>query len=318
MSDVHDKSFEEQKSRVELGNEASNELDLTEYGYVANQDDEANTSGQQDVANADEINEDVLLVTEERATGNAANKKSKITKNHIAIGMVVFIGLLVGYPILSNMLENSGTSETTGAVFVEEATAKAVSTPNQYAEPNGFGQTQSASFDYDGVKSDLVKVRESSDKAFSLISQNLKAKDTIIEELTQKHAELEVTLNKLTEVGSNQLVGQTQKLTQQDNAYKSLLARVQALESRNKKYEYKEKQEKEELVAKALRAKYEIISVIPGKAIIRNTNDGNEMNIVVGDAMQGFGRIKKIAITGCITFDNDEIYEPIGATCRNI
>jgi hypothetical protein len=67
-----------------------------------------------------------------------------------------------------------------------------------------------------------------------------------------------------------------------------------------------------------LRAKYEIISVIPGKAIIRNTNDGNEMNIVVGDAMQGFGRIKKIAITGCITFDNDEIYEPIGATCRNI
>jgi hypothetical protein len=327
MSKELDDSGESQGSRIELGNEASDELDLSVYGEQDIFSSEENQSETENNLNQSEHyeennditdNADLNLVAGERGDVSAGKNKSKINKNSIAIGMVVVLGVIIGAPIVSSMMESSSGSETTGAVFVAEEPVNVQSPHNQSAQPSSFGVAQSATFEFEGIKDEISVVKENSDKAFNLISQNLKSKDKIIEDLIQKYADLEVTLNNLSDVGSNQLVGQGQKIAQLERTINNLQTRMQAQEAANKKYENKRKQEKAELASRALRAKYEVVTVISGKARIRNTNDGSEMNIVNGDEIVGFGRIKNIAITGCITFDNNETYEPIGATCRNI
>lgn len=328
-----------QSERIEASNQATGELDFSLYAQ-GNNDEDSNVPELDLLTDFDGISLDNEMVMPEvspkkevqadqpesdttKQSHQVPAKKLMSTKNKIAVGLVTLIVVAIGYPIISEIMSSSGSEQpaisndfVAGNEFNDSVATNGKNTVN------GNQIKSQSPIESELLRSEIEQVKLNTEQAFVLVQQKLieaENKSRQQQELFMKElTELKSQYKHLSDSGTNQIVDQGQKIEELTAMNKKLQATVQSLANDNKKTKAKEKAENEKQMTLALRAKYEVITVISGKARIRNVNTGSELNIENGDEIDGFGKIKDIAITGCITFITNEKYEPIGASCRNI
>lgn len=332
-----------QSERIEASNHAAGELDLTSYAQSITDTDvnpqeldltDFEGIGLIDAQGAPEPVTAKGNQAEKRANESAKSaapnaqlpaKKGISTKNKVAGGLVLLLVIAIGYPIISAMMSSGGSSQpaisnefVSGSEYEQSGATNDQYQDNQNQMVSVNPKINEAAL----LRSELDQVKLNTEKAFVLVQQKfIEAENKSQQQIEQLNKELNELKNQykhLSDSGTNQIVDQGQKIEEIVAQNRKLQSSVQSIENENRKSKAKEKAEKEKQMTLALRAKFEVITVISGKARIRNVNTGNELNIEIGDEIDGFGKIKDIAITGCITFVTNEKYEPIGASCRNI
>lgn len=234
--------------------------------------------------------------------------KKGLTKNKILGIVLVGLAGTIGYPIIDAYLSSQAeTTVNSGAMnFVDKVEESKV---GQQHAPQ---QSVLADAKQAKIEQEMQDLKARYDAAFIALNDVLKEKDEKISILNEKLTALTNNAN----LGGEKLVEQNKRFENIEQSISSAVSRLAKIESGVAKRAKKEKEEKELKVAQALRAKFEVITVITGKIRLRNANTGNEQNYIVGDVIDGFGKISAIDISGCITLANNEKFEPIGATCN--
>ncbi|MBE8233450.1 MAG: hypothetical protein HAW67_06900 [Endozoicomonadaceae bacterium] len=156
--------------------------------------------------------------------------------------------------------------------------------------------------------SELERAQNNNTEAFFKIAERLKTLTEQKSKIQTSLTTLKNNLNEIVDTGDNQFINQAQKINKMNDQLGAEIAKVE-------KQVKKIKSDEAARNAKLSRDIHELISVIPGKAFIRNTKTGAEDSVEHGDRLKGYGVIKKIAISGCITLADGEKYQPINGQC---
>lgn len=311
-------------STLDAAQEGSGELDLSQFASDFDEHDELINNINLSVSQDDPI---VAPDTQERTAESKVqepkafindSKKSKADhsspkrkisgRTWFLVGMISLIVGAIGTPILMNIIENSDSDAlSTKSTFIETGPSQ----PN--VKSQDLKQINSnAPLEVENLKRQISELQQRNDKAFIAVKDALNAKDQEIEKLKGLIDNLQSSAS----TGGQKITEQSERYSRIEADQEKINSRLSKLESNAANAAKKAKAEHEKKIANALRAQYEVMTVITGKIRLRNANSGLEQNYSIGDELEGFGRIKEIAISGCITFDNKEKFEPIGANCK--
>ncbi|GGB66057.1 hypothetical protein GCM10011607_28450 [Shewanella inventionis] len=236
------------------------------------------------------------------AQGSEKGGKKKMSKNQLALYLVLGVVILFALLLFLQM----PSSEPSGPV--KKSTGFQVTSEPQSPAAVRTEVVLELEQQIRDLKNELKDTKEAVDEAFESIAVTLnnqqKTNTTLVEELKT----IKSSYDDLLSNGNNKFVDQSKKLNSiQTDFNAKLLSLKKDLES------FKEEQNNKLDISK--RKQYEVVSVVTGKALIRDISSGNELRIEVGTELSGFGVISDINITGCITFETGERYTPIKGRC---
>ncbi|MBO1897663.1 hypothetical protein HNW13_018150 [Shewanella sp. BF02_Schw] len=281
--------------------EAGNFPDSTEYV----DDDEIDAMLGNTVGNHREEDEAAALITNDGRpatdTVPGETKKKKLTKNQIALIVVVATFGFFALMLFIQMPSNPNTAVKSSSGFVPSHTAQ--------LEPILDSEVVlELKQDISDLKESIGSTKDSANEAFESIAISLKnlqaSNKAIIEEVTTVKSKYDDLLSN----GNNKYVDQSNKIGSLQNEFKNQIAKVKA-----ELVTFKNEQNNKLDIAK--RKQYEVVSVVTGKALLREISSGKELRIEKGVALDGFGSISEINITGCITFESGERYTPLKGRC---
>ncbi|MDI5833303.1 hypothetical protein OCF84_20745 (plasmid) [Shewanella xiamenensis] len=302
-------------SALDAAQEVGGELDLSQYAEL-DHDDEPVIRFEEETPATSAAPVERELSTEQRQSGteqesNSPSKKKVSGRTWFLVGMISLIVGAVGFPIVSNYMESNSNDEPDSKSVFIETKPKQVTAQSATSEHSPQSRDNVTS-EVNDLKSKLNEFQKRYDSAFIAVNEVLKSKDQEIGDLKNQLKSLQATTN----TGGQQITEQSERFLKIEADQAKLISRVSKLESNAASVAKKAKAEIDKRISDAKRAQYEVMTVITGKIRLRNAGTGNERNYTTGDQLEGFGKIKSISISGCITFENNEILEPIGATCK--
>jgi len=242
-----------------------------------------------------------LNADERREAAKDSGKKKKLTKNQVALlGVVSIVIFFVVMLMVSAPSKNEPKPAVSGG-FTSTS-------QSQFSAVVDSEEILELKQDIKDLKKELDSTKDSADKAFESIAVSLKnlqaSNKTIVDEVGLVKEKYDELLSN----GNNKFVDQSQKLSRLQKDFNEKILYVQKeLDA------FKEDQNNKLDIAK--RKQYEVVSVVSGKALIRDVGSGKELRISHGVELDGFGVISDIDITGCITFETGERYTPIKGRC---
>ncbi|QIR16520.1 coiled-coil domain-containing protein 22 [Shewanella aestuarii] len=290
-------------ANIEAGNYPNHDDYTDDIEFVINDQQ----SGLDDV---DEIDVDMVMPQKKEAAQEVAAEhnsgktgKKKLTKNQLALYVV--IGVVVLFALLL-FLQMPSTPSTPAAK--KSGGFQATEVNETVAAPVKAEVILELEQEIVDLRNELKSTRASANEAFESIAVTIKNLQESNREIVAQVVEIKTSYDELLSNGNNKFVDQSKKLNAIQSEFRAGLAKVtQELKA------FKEEQNNKLDISK--RKQYEVISVVAGKALIREIESGKELKIQKGTELNGFGAISDIAITGCITFDSGERYTPIKGRC---
>jgi hypothetical protein len=268
----------------------------------ASKTDEANSSdlidGRDDKAES---------LTPERSTDSVPNAKKPISKNRLGLMILAGGGLLMGFMLYLNSPsepDRASPSQGAGSGFKESEESKGFGG----LSPEAVHELQS---EVSSAKNEIAQMKSSTLKAFELISQQLTDVNLKMDSIEKQNLEGSENYKMLVDSGNNKFVDQSQKIKSVEQRLNVEMKKL--TDKLNQVGSFVQDQKEKMVIAK--RKTYEAISVVQGRALLRDVATNEEYRISEGSELVGFGRIASINITGCITLDSGERITPINARC---
>tara|TARA_R110002033_G_scaffold135713_4_gene175317 strand:+ start:9056 stop:9910 length:855 start_codon:yes stop_codon:yes gene_type:complete len=269
-------------------------------GYVPDEEIDALLGNQ--VGNQRDEEDSALLANEARQEANSVSdgKKKKFTKNQVALIVVIGIFAFFALMLFIQMPSNTNTTAKSSSGFVQ--------TRAEIEQPMDSEAFLELKQEISDLKKSIGSTKDAANQAFESIAvsmKNLQASDmSIVEEVKTVNSKYDELLSN----GNNKYVDQSNKLGLLRNEFNNQIAKL-----KTELVAFKAEQNNKLDIAK--RKQYEVVSVVTGKALLREISTGKELRIQKGVELDGFGSISEINITGCITFESGERYTPLKGRC---